>query len=114
MGSDPVAPTIDNRKPCQQLGIGVHIAARVIGHAAPSEVLVSSTFRDAESGSEFGFECASVPATTMDGEGRLPGRRGLHQRRGQQTKRSQRANSFPTLSDGGCNNVCNAATLWLS
>jgi class 3 adenylate cyclase/tetratricopeptide (TPR) repeat protein len=41
-------------------GIGVHIAARVMGQAAPSEVLVSRTVSDAESGSEFGFEDAGV------------------------------------------------------
>jgi tetratricopeptide (TPR) repeat protein len=41
-------------------GIGVHIAARVMSVARPSEVLVSSTVRDAESGSDFAFEEAGV------------------------------------------------------
>lgn len=37
-------------------GIAVHIGARVADKAAAGEVLVSSTVRDAEVGSEFGFE----------------------------------------------------------
>lgn len=41
-------------------GIAVHIGARVAGQAAPGEVLVSSTVRDAEVGSEFGFEDRGV------------------------------------------------------
>jgi class 3 adenylate cyclase len=41
-------------------GIAVHIGARVAAHAAPSEVLVSSTIRDAVEGSGFAFEDRGV------------------------------------------------------
>jgi class 3 adenylate cyclase/TolB-like protein len=37
-------------------GIVVHIGARVAAEAAPDEILVSSTLRDTEAGSGFGFE----------------------------------------------------------
>jgi class 3 adenylate cyclase len=37
-------------------GVGVHIAARVMAEAAPTEVLVSRTVRDLVVGSEFRFE----------------------------------------------------------
>ncbi|HJU86606.1 MAG TPA: adenylate/guanylate cyclase domain-containing protein [Gemmatimonadota bacterium] len=37
-------------------GIAVHIGARVAGLAGPDEILVSGTVRDAEAGSDFGFE----------------------------------------------------------
>jgi class 3 adenylate cyclase/tetratricopeptide (TPR) repeat protein len=37
-------------------GIAVHIGARVAALAAPDEILVSGTVRDAETGSAFGFE----------------------------------------------------------
>lgn len=37
-------------------GIAVHIGARVAALAAPHEILVSGTVRDAETGSAFGFE----------------------------------------------------------
>nr|MBA3583831.1 adenylate/guanylate cyclase domain-containing protein [Gemmatimonadota bacterium] len=37
-------------------GIAVHIGSRVAALAGAGEVLVSSTVRDAEAGSEFGFE----------------------------------------------------------
>ena len=37
-------------------GIAVHIGARVAALAAADEILVSGTVRDAEAGSEFGFE----------------------------------------------------------
>jgi pimeloyl-ACP methyl ester carboxylesterase len=37
-------------------GIGVHIAARIMGQAAPGEILVSSTVRDLVVGSGLGFE----------------------------------------------------------
>lgn len=43
------------RKDGEVGGIAVHIGARVAEQAAPGEVLVSSTVRDAEVGSEFGF-----------------------------------------------------------
>ena len=36
-------------------GIAVHIGARVLAHAAPNEVLVSSTVRDLVAGSELCF-----------------------------------------------------------
>jgi tetratricopeptide (TPR) repeat protein len=37
-------------------GIAVHIGARVAALAGPDEILVSGTVRDAEAGSDFGFE----------------------------------------------------------
>ncbi|HET6617442.1 MAG TPA: adenylate/guanylate cyclase domain-containing protein [Gemmatimonadota bacterium] len=37
-------------------GIAVHIGARVAALAGPNEILVSGTVRDAEAGSDFGFE----------------------------------------------------------
>jgi tetratricopeptide (TPR) repeat protein len=37
-------------------GIAVHIGARVAALAGPDEILVSGTIRDAEAGSDFGFE----------------------------------------------------------
>jgi tetratricopeptide (TPR) repeat protein len=37
-------------------GIAVHIGARVAALASPNEILVSGTVRDAEAGSDFGFE----------------------------------------------------------
>ena len=37
-------------------GIAVHIAARILGHAAPGEILVSRTIRDLIVGSGTGFE----------------------------------------------------------
>jgi class 3 adenylate cyclase len=37
-------------------GIGVHIAARVMGLARPNEVLVSSTVKDLVAGAEIRFE----------------------------------------------------------
>ena len=37
-------------------GIAVHIGARVASLAGPNEILVSGTVRDAEAGSDFGFE----------------------------------------------------------
>lgn len=37
-------------------GIAVHIGARIAALAAPGEILVSGTVRDAEAGSDFGFE----------------------------------------------------------
>jgi class 3 adenylate cyclase/TolB-like protein/tetratricopeptide (TPR) repeat protein len=53
-------------------GLGVHIASRVTSMAGPGEILVSSTVRDAESGSEFGFEEAGVHALKgVPGEWRL-------------------------------------------
>jgi class 3 adenylate cyclase len=36
-------------------GIAVHIGARVMSHAAPGEVLVSSTVKDLVAGSGIGF-----------------------------------------------------------
>jgi class 3 adenylate cyclase len=41
-------------------GIGVHIAARVMGLARPNEVLVSSTVKDLVAGAEIRFEDRSV------------------------------------------------------
>ena len=43
-------------------GIGVHIAARVMGLARPNEVLVSSTVKDLVAGAEIRFEDRSVHA----------------------------------------------------
>ncbi len=37
-------------------GIAVHIAARILGHAAPGEIVVSSTVRDLVVGSGIGFD----------------------------------------------------------
>jgi class 3 adenylate cyclase/tetratricopeptide (TPR) repeat protein len=37
-------------------GVSIHIGSRVAGLAAPGEILVSSTVRDAETGSDFTFE----------------------------------------------------------
>jgi class 3 adenylate cyclase len=39
-------------------GVGVHIGARVMAHAGPSEVLVSSTVRDLTAGSDLTYEDA--------------------------------------------------------
>ena len=41
-------------------GIGVHIAARVMGLARPNEVLVSSTVKELVAGAEIRFEDRSV------------------------------------------------------
>lgn len=53
-------------------GIAVHIAARVIGHARPGEIVVSSTVRDAVEGGEFVFEERGTHALKgVPGEWRL-------------------------------------------
>lgn len=53
-------------------GIAVHIGARVAAHAAPGEVLVSSTVRDLEAGSGFIFEDRGVHTLKgVPGEWRL-------------------------------------------
>ena len=41
-------------------GIGVHIAARVMSHAGPGEIMVSSTVRDLVTGSGIGFDDRGV------------------------------------------------------
>ena len=53
-------------------GIGVHIAARVMAQAAPSEIMVSSTVRDLVTGSGIGFDDRGVHALKgVPGEWRL-------------------------------------------
>lgn len=53
-------------------GIAVHIAARVITHAQPGEIVVSSTVRDAVEGGEFSFEERGAHALKgVPGEWRL-------------------------------------------
>jgi class 3 adenylate cyclase len=50
-------------------GIAVHIASRIVGHAGPGQVLVSSTVKDLIVGS--GLEFTRVGARPMKG---VPGR----------------------------------------
>jgi class 3 adenylate cyclase len=53
-------------------GVGVHIAARVMAEAAPTEVLVSRTVRDLVVGSDFRFEDrGSHHLKGVDGEWQL-------------------------------------------
>ena len=46
-------------------GIGVHIAARVLGQAGPGQVLVTRTVRDLATGTDLGF--ASVGTVSLRG-----------------------------------------------
>ena len=53
-------------------GIAVHIASRVVGAAAPGEVLVSRTVKDLVAGSGIDFEDRGArPLRGVEGEGRL-------------------------------------------
>ena len=53
-------------------GLAVHIAARVVGHAGPNEVVVSSTVKDLVAGSGIGFTDRGTHALKgVPGEWRL-------------------------------------------
>ena len=53
-------------------GIAVHIGARVAALAGPGEILLSGTVRDAEAGSDFGFEDRGQrPLKGVSGEWRI-------------------------------------------